>query len=153
MKPLHQRVASNMEGNSTRMKAVMIRTLPLLALLPLTSHAGEIQPFVSDGCSSFPNGTLGQNQLWLSCCTAHDYAYWKGGTVQDRAAADQALEACVAAVGEPQIARLMLAGVRVGGTPYLPTRFRWGYGWPFPRGYRPLTEEETRQIEAMEADQ
>src|SRR5690606_31175142 len=101
-------------------------------------------------CSSFPNGTFQQNQLWLSCCVAHDYAYWKGGSYQDRLAADEALEACVSAVGEPEIALLMLAGVRVGGSPYLPTKFRWGYGWPFPQGYKALTESELLQIEAIE---
>jgi len=44
---------------------------------------------------------------------------------------------------------LMLAGVRVGGTPYLPTRFRWGYGWPFFRGYQPLNADELKQIETL----
>ena len=59
------------------------------------------------------------------------------------------LKKCVAAEGEEEIAVLMLLGVRVGGTPYLPTPFRWGYGWPFPRFYGPLTEEERRQVEKM----
>ena len=60
--------------------------------------------------------------------------------------ADKELEHCVAQVGEPQIAALMLAGVRVGGSPYFPTTFRWGYGWPFPRLYKPLTEDEQLKI-------
>ena len=117
----------------------------LLFLLSSVS-ASEIRPFESDGCSSFPDGTLWQNELWLACCTAHDYAYWQGGTFEQRLQADQELEACVSAVGEPEIARLMLAGVRVGGTPYLPTLFRWGYGWPYPRGYKALSDEERQQI-------
>ena len=117
-----------------------------LLLLPLSASAADIRPFESDGCSAFPNGTPGQNALWLDCCVAHDRAYWKGGTREERVAADQALEACVAGVGEPNIARLMLAGVRVGGTPWLPTRFRWGYGWPWPRGYQALTAAELRQV-------
>mgnify|MGYP001627750075 CR=1 FL=1 len=121
----------------------------LLFLLSSVS-ASEIRPFESDGCSSFPDGTLWQNELWLACCTAHDYAYWQGGTFEQRLQADQELEACVSAVGEPEIARLMLAGVRVGGTPYLPTLFRWGYGWPYPRGYKALSDEERQQIEALE---
>ena len=121
----------------------------LLFLLSSVS-ASEIRPFESDGCSSFPDGTLWQNELWLACCTAHDYAYWQGGTFEQRLKADQELEACVSAVGEPEIARLMLAGVRVGGTPYLPTLFRWGYGWPYPRGYKALSDEERQQIEALE---
>lgn len=128
-----------------------MKTLCVFLLLLLASvSASEIRPFESDGCSSFPNGTLWQNELWLACCTAHDYAYWQGGTFQERLAADRELEACVSAVGEPEIARLMLAGVRVGGTPYLPTMFRWGYGWPYPRGYKALTDEERQQIEALE---
>ena len=43
----------------------------------------------------------------------------------------------------------MLTGVRVGGTPYLPTTFRWGYGWPYLRGYKPVTSEEKKQIEQI----
>lgn len=125
-----------------------IQALLLAALLlPRSAAAAELSPFESDGCSAFPDGTPWQNDLWLDCCVAHDYAYWKGGTLAEREAADLALQTCVAAVGEPQIARLMLAGVQVGGTPYLPTRFRWGYGWPFPRGYRALTKEEQAQVE------
>tara|TARA_R110000824_G_scaffold336_7_gene2126 strand:- start:35872 stop:36231 length:360 start_codon:yes stop_codon:yes gene_type:complete len=111
--------------------------------------AAEIMPFTSDACSAFPEGTLTQNELWLDCCVAHDYAYWKGGTKQERLAADQALKVCVAEAGEPEIALLMLSGVRVGGTPYLPTRFRWGYGWPYPRGYKALSSDELQQIEEL----
>jgi hypothetical protein len=39
-----------------------------------------------------------------------------------------------------------LAGVRVGGTPYLPTSFRWGYGWSESRGYKALSDEEKREL-------
>lgn len=99
------------------------------------ANAAEITPFTSDGCSAFPDGTVLQQSLWLSCCTDHDKAYWQGGTKQQRLDADLALQQCVADVGEPIIADLMLAGVRVGGSPYWPTQFRWGYGWPYPHGY------------------
>ncbi|GGA69753.1 hypothetical protein GCM10011369_09260 [Neiella marina] len=107
---------------------------------------GELKPFVSDGCSAFPDGTLEQNELWLSCCVAHDFAYWKGGTYSERENADLALKECVASVGEEEIAVLMLAGVRVGGSPFFPTTFRWGYGWPYPKFYGELTAEEVKQI-------
>ncbi|WP_370462569.1 FAD-binding oxidoreductase [Pseudomaricurvus sp. HS19] len=120
-----------------------------LALLPMLVSADTLQPFASDGCSAFPDGTFAQNELWLSCCHEHDYAYWQGGTYEQRLEADKALESCVARVGEPQIAVLMLAGVRVGGTPYLPTRFRWGYGWSYPRAYGELTADELAQIQAL----
>jgi hypothetical protein len=122
-------------------------------LVPAGTFAAELRPFESDGCSAFPDGTFEQNELWLSCCVAHDYAYWKGGARQERLVADEALKSCVAEVGEPGIAQLMLAGVRVGGTPYFPTRFRWGYGWPYPRGYKALTEDDLKQIRAREAEE
>lgn len=133
------------------MKNNTLKLIPTVLLL-FTGHvvqAGELRLFTSDGCSSFPNGTLQQQNLWLQCCVEHDKAYWKGGTYQDRINADQALRQCVAAVGEPEVAQLMLAGVRVGGSPYFPTTFRWGYGWPYPRGYGALTEEESKQVEGL----
>ena len=124
--------------------------LVLLACLVGTTHADEIKPFTSDGCSAFPDGTLEQQDLWLKCCVDHDKAYWKGGTDQQRLDADENLRSCVADVGKPMIAELMQAGVRVGGSPYLPAQFRWGYGWPYLRGYKALTEEEKAQISALD---
>jgi len=94
----------------------------------------------------FPDGTYQQNELWLSCCTAHDIAYWQGGTFEQRLNADQELKSCVAKVGQPEIAQLMLMGVRAGGTPYLPTSFRWGYGWSYPKLYGELDDEEIKQV-------
>lgn len=127
----------------------------LLSLCALFVQAQSIAPFTSDGCSQFPNGTFERQDLWLSCCEQHDFAYWRGGTYAQRIRADQALEACVAQLDEPVIATLMYMGVRVGGTPFVPTDFRWGYGWPEYRGYRALSEAErdevARAIQAMDA--
>lgn len=102
----------------------------------------SLLPFASDGCSSFPDGTIAQNELWLSCCTTHDRAYWKGGSYSQRLKADVDLQECVAQLGEEVVSILMLTGVRVGGTPFLPTTFRWGYGWPYPRAYGELSDKE-----------
>lgn len=123
--------------------------LPLFILLLLSNlaYAGDLKPFHSDGCSAFPDGTIEQNKLWLACCFDHDLTYWKGGSYEEREKADQVLKTCVEKVGEPEIAQLMLTGVRVGGTPYLPTTFRWGYGWPYPRGYKVLTNAELQEVE------
>jgi len=126
---------------------LLILTGWLLMIAPAL-QASEIKPFTTDGCSAFPDGTAEEKDLWLHCCTAHDRAYWQGGTRQERVEADEALRACVAAVGEEDTAELMLAGVRVGGTPYLPTSFRWGYGWPYLRGYKALSEPDRRKVEA-----
>jgi len=130
--------------------------LPLVfVLLPAAAaSAGDLRPFTTDGCSSFPDGTSEHHSLWSECCVHHDVAYWKGGTRIERRIADEALAQCVTSVGKPKTARMMLAGVRLGGTPYLPTSYRWGYGWPYPRGYKALTEEEQRlvkrQLDAQE---
>ena len=124
--------------------------LILLLLLPFLSafeDNSKLKPFTSDGCSSFPDGTLSKKELWLACCTEHDRAYWQGGTYQQRLDADKQLRECVTHIGEPAIANLMLGGVRVGGTPVLPTPFRWGYGWDFPRGYGSLSAEEKKMVE------
>ncbi len=121
----------------------------VMAALLLNACATQLKPFTSDGCSAFPDGTLQENDLWLSCCVAHDYAYWQGGTYAQRLDADKALKQCVSEIGQPEIAQLMLAGVRVGGSPYWPTPFRWGYGWAYPKSYKPLNADEKNQIEAQ----
>ncbi|TMO40959.1 hypothetical protein CWC25_19675 [Pseudoalteromonas sp. S4389] len=125
----------------------------MLLTYPFLSVANaKLKPFGSDGCSSFPDGTIEHKNLWLACCTAHDLAYWQGGTFKQREQADVDLKECVAKVGEKEIAVLMLAGVRVGGTPFLPTSFRWGYGWPYPKFYGELTEQERMQVESRLAE-
>lgn len=123
-----------------------------ISLFSASSYADTLKPFVSDGCSAFPDGTFQQNKLWLSCCYEHDHSYWKGGTYQERLESDKELKLCVSKVGEPEIALLMLAGVRVGGTPFLPTKFRWGYGWSYPRFYGELTTEEQKQVKSLTSD-
>ncbi len=131
------------------MKAKVVFLLVTAASLAIMAQ--ELKPFTSDGCSIFPDGTWSQNKLWLNCCIAHDKAYWIGGTDAERLQADRELKACVESIGEPEIAKIMLAGVRVGGSPYLPTSFRWGYGWSESRGYQPLGKAEKALIAAEEA--
>jgi len=120
-----------------------------LYLLSSMAFASDLKPFTTDGCSAFPNGTLDEKSLWIECCIRHDLAYWKGGTYDERLEADQSLETCVSQVGEPEIAQLMLAGVRVGGSPYFPNTYRWGYGWPYPRGYKALSNDENLEVQQM----
>lgn len=111
-----------------------------------------LRPFVSDGCSMFFDGTPAQRELWKHCCTAHDQAYWRGGTREERKAADRRLRSCVDQVGDAALAELMYRGVRAGGGPCWPTSYRWGYGWPYGRGYRPLSEEEKELAARMLAE-
>jgi hypothetical protein len=62
--------------------------LVLLFFIAADVNAENIKPFASDGCSIFPDGTFQHRELWLSCCTAHDYAYWQGGSYSERLIAD-----------------------------------------------------------------
>lgn len=127
-------------------KFKFVYLLFISTLVPAIAFAGDLRPFTTDGCSSFPDGTSEQPSLWSACCVHHDIAYWKGGTRDERRVADKVLAQCVAYVGKPKTASLMLAGVRLGGTPYWPTSYRWGYGWPFMRGYKALSEEEQADV-------
>jgi hypothetical protein len=85
--------------------------------------------FTTDGCTLWPDAT------WQSCCVQHDLLYWCGGSDAERRTADAALRRCVAAHGGGALATLVYWGVRLGGHPWLPTFWRWGYSWPWPHGY------------------
>jgi len=115
-------------------------TCTALPFLCVQHTVSELAPFVSDGCSMFPDGTLGDGTRWQECCVIHDYAYYVGGPESSREAADRALQACVADNSNQALADLMYYGVRIGGTPALPTPWRWGYGWAYDPldGYRDL---------------
>jgi len=119
-------------------------------LLSACASAQVVQPFATDGCSLFPDRSLIDKSDWCSCCLAHDLAYWRGGTADERLKADQDLKSCVfAASGDSKLADLMLAGVRAGGGPYFFTPYRWGYGWPFGRLYEPLSAAEDAQVSSL----
>lgn len=124
-------------------------TMFLFVVLGGVDNVFALEAFVSDGCSRFPNGTVAHKNLWLACCVEHDKSYWRGGSYQERLVADQELRDCVAETGQPFVGEIMLGGVRAGGSPFFPTDYRWGYGWPYPRGYKILTETELEQIEQM----
>ncbi|VEN73787.1 exported hypothetical protein [Candidatus Desulfarcum epimagneticum] len=89
------------------------------------------KPFVSDGCSLWPDSG------WLECCVEHDLVYWKGGAGQDRLEADRMLKTCVSKKAGPFWGTVMYHGARVGGAWWLPTPFRWGFGWEYPRSGPP----------------
>ncbi|MFK0569902.1 hypothetical protein [Endozoicomonas sp.] len=124
-------------------------SLTFVALFSFAAFGSELKPFVSDGCSRFPDGLISQQDLWLHCCIEHDFAYWKGGTSKERLHSDQELRQCVGETGHPLIGMLMFGGVRLGGSPLWPTPFRWGFGWDYPRIYGPLSPEELELAESQ----
>jgi len=76
----------------------------------------------------------------------HDFSYWQGGTREQRREADRELVRGVRAEGHPVLARCMYFGIRIGGAPWWPTPWRWGFGWSYPRGYGLLSSDEERQV-------
>ncbi len=92
------------------------------------------KPFATDGCSMWPDGT------WGVCCVEHDMDYWYGGTAKARKQSDQRLKQCLIDLDHPVMARVMYMGVRIGGMPYFPLPWRWGYGLPY-RPYNTYKEQ------------
>jgi len=93
---------------------------------PLPPHR-----FESDGCSWWPD------REWVECCVIHDSVYWMGGTSEERIQADGEMRNCVSSTGHPVISSIMYYGVRAGGVYWLPTSFRWGFGWDYPQAGPP----------------
>jgi len=87
--------------------------------------------FTSDGCSCWPD------YEWIDCCVEHDAIYWMGGTREERKQADIALQKCVSQKGHILIGKIMYYGARIGGVYWLPTPFRWGFGWSYPQSGPP----------------
>lgn len=111
-------------------------------------QTAELAPFTSDGCSLFPDGTRTDRNQWCHCCLSHDLAYWQGGSAEERTLADATLRDCVLTqTGDQQLAATIHLGVRTGGHPVFPAWYRWGYGWPYGRGYQPLSELERLQVQ------
>jgi len=127
-------------------------TLAVPAMLSACAAPVPMQPFSTDGCSMFPDRSLISQADWCDCCLAHDLAYWRGGTAEERLSADRELAACVQAASHNQaLGNLMFAGVRAGGGPYFFTPYRWGYGWQFGRLYQALSEPEEAQASLLSA--
>ena len=131
-----------------------IRVFPIACLLffgcetPKEPGEPSLADFKSDGCSLFVDGTFKDRELWKECCVKHDIAYWKGGTADERKAADLKFRECIRkTTGDEALALLMYEAVRVGGSPHFPTWYRWGYGWPKGRGYKALTELEKTVVQ------
>lgn len=126
-----------------------------MALLACCTPAGaaDLQDFTSDGCSLFPDGTISDREQWCECCFKHDIAYWRGGTEAERRRSDEELRTCVLErTGDKSLAETMYLGVRAGGHPVFPAWYRWAYGWPYGRGYRPLTIGEQALVRTKLAD-
>ena len=82
----------------------------------------------SDGCTLIPDGHI------KKCCVEHDREYFFGGSDHERRVSDRKLFFCVAekkGFHHKLFAPFIWLGVRIGGLPFLPTKFRWGFGKPY----------------------
>jgi hypothetical protein len=105
--------------------------LPLL-LVSFSSIGAPsaLKPFLSNGCTGFPDGTKENPMQWRHCCVLHDLAFWAGGCSQFREQADLELKRCVADTGSKFTAFLMYLGVRIGAhSPIKIKGEQWGNGW------------------------
>lgn len=103
-------------------------------------------PFSTDGCTGFPEGTLKEPKLWAECCLEHDLRYWSGGTEAARDKGDLLLRDCVKEKGHPLIAELMYFGVRFGKNSTRKIKGKeWGNAWELP-GYSKLTPDQILEI-------
>ena len=87
------------------------------------------KPFVSDGCTMWPDITNGISIY--EACFLHDLKYWCGYPGEDiaRLQADAELMLDVARIRDSiKMAELMFHGVRRGGTEHLKLAFSWGFG-------------------------
>ena len=100
----------------------LVTVLSMSAICQSAKQINVDADFKSDGCSLFPDGD------YRDCCVEHDKAYYVGGSLKERRIADNRLHACVSDKRHKFLAPLIWIGVRIGGVPFLPTPFRWGFG-------------------------
>ena len=119
-----------------------------LVFTPLIAAETEsLKPFLTDYCTSYPEGTRERPELWKLCCEEHDLYFWGGGSQADRKTADLRLKSCVESTGAVTQARLMYAAVTIGGAS--PIRFKtkqWGHAFENRARYLSLSEAETAQL-------
>lgn len=87
------------------------------------------KPFISDGCTMWPDITGGISIY--EACFLHDLKYWCGHPGEDvaRLQADAELMLDVARIRNSiKMAEIMFHGVRRGGSEHLKLAFSWGFG-------------------------
>lgn len=70
------------------------RLMILAAGIAACSSDSGLRPFTSDGCSLFPDSSLINRDDWCTCCFEHDLVYWRGGSFEEREAAEAGTRRC-----------------------------------------------------------
>lgn len=114
----------------------------------------ELRPFTTEGCTYIPDAFPFVDLEPLGpCCLKHDIQYWLGGTYEEKLDADQELGQCAERIGYPKLFgfALYFGPHQVG--PWIPAKYwRWGFGWKYNRGYRPVTPEQREQARRLLQD-
>lgn len=119
----------------------------LMLLTSFFSHAGDLKPFSSDGCTLAPDGTWRDPQRWKVCCVAHDLRLWGGGSRVEREEADSKLRSCIKERAGQRVAYIYWLGVRLGShSPFKIPGMGWGNGWPHQVRYRSLNQDEISRL-------
>ncbi len=114
------------------MRKIVVGVAIVLLLVPFAiKGAASLPAPYKDGCSGgmswLYRNVLGKVPAWENCCDIHDKIYGAGGTSDQRAAADRSLYECVATSGNNLVAGFMLVAVKIGGQPFFPFGWRWGF--------------------------
>lgn len=118
----------------------------LLLSISAWSQEARLQPFETDYCTMFVDGTPQKPSLWKHCCFEHDLRYWFGGNSFDLDFADEALRQCVQSAAGNLWANLIYKGVREGHKSPVRHRYHWSWGWSPARADTPLTPFEKALI-------
>ena len=97
------------------------------ATIPSVAFSDEVAspiPFSSNGCSGF------REARFFGCCFVHDFAYWSGGTWNERGRADATLRQCLSDVSHNKpLAYVAFALVRMATFSGAMMDFGWGRAW------------------------
>ncbi len=125
---------------------IVFSLLHILSINCLAKEANSLHPFTSDGCSVAPDNEYIGNLYWLGCCVEHDKKYWLGGTRQEKELADSDFKQCLLTNGMSSLeSSIYNLAVEYGGSPYLSTNWKWGYGWSRNRLYSPLSAADKNE--------
>jgi hypothetical protein len=125
------------------MKSYLILIFISLMLSLQPALATEINPFTTDNCTMWSEGTNQKPELWKHCCVEHDLFFWAGGTYRERETADMDLKKCIEYTGAKTQAKMMYLAVILGK--YSPIKFsskKWGNAWPWWRNYQTLNKDQ-----------
>lgn len=105
--------------------------------------AKVVRQFCTDGCSNVG----GLNSKYLACCVLHDYAYYVGGSADERMNADSNLRMCMQRVDSKSFWPIFRPGIFEMGVSAFGD-VAWGSAWGGSRefNFEELSKDERAEI-------